>query len=160
MTQQRNGQYWRWLFAIFMALYLPNFAMAREIDAKEVSNCDNVSYTYTIWIGSSVSQEFNIALTSPKNTNFFEAMNQAAKIDPRFDFKYKNTSWGHYVTEIAGKAEDVKNNIFWLLYNLPEPPNKNNKPGEEYMSPVGVDGLIVENGKNYLFWLRELNLSK
>ncbi|XP_073831331.1 uncharacterized protein CG3556-like [Musca autumnalis] len=158
MTQQCNGHYWRWVFATCIALQLINLSTSVQVDSKDNQVEENVNYSYSVWIGSHTSEEFSILLSSPKNTSFCDAMNQAAQIDSRFDFKYKNTSWGHYITEIDGKEESVKNNIFWMLYDLPQFPNKNKKPGNEYLSPVGVDGLIVENDKHYLFWLKEVNL--
>lgn len=44
----------------------------------------NVSYTYTLWVGTNETEEYFLDLTSPKNTTFFRAMKQAAEIDPRY----------------------------------------------------------------------------
>lgn len=33
-------------------------------------------------------------------------------------------------------------------------PDVGNKPGDQFLSPVGVDSLSVEDGHYYLFWLK------
>jgi gastric intrinsic factor len=43
----------------------------------------NVSYTYTLWLESNITEHYTLQLTSPKNTSFFKAMTQAADMDPR-----------------------------------------------------------------------------
>lgn len=60
---------------------------AEEADAK------NVSYTYTLWVGSNVTDSLSISLISPKNTSFYKAMIQAAEIDKRYIY---------FQTEITG----------------------------------------------------------
>lgn len=44
----------------------------------------NVTYSYTLWVGSNVTDIFSLVLTSPKNTSFFRAMMQAADYDQRY----------------------------------------------------------------------------
>ncbi|XP_013106724.2 uncharacterized protein CG3556-like [Stomoxys calcitrans] len=127
---------------------------------NEAKNSESVAYAYTIWIGSNVTEELTILLNSPVNTNFYDAMIQAAELDSRFAFEAKDTPLGHYITSISGIKEDVKKNVYWLIYCLPDHPDPNQKPGEELMSPVGVDFLIVKNGAHYLFWYRDVDLSK
>lgn len=51
--------------------------------SAEESDSKNVSYTYTLWVGSNVTETFSLSLVSPKNTSFFKAMTQAADLDPR-----------------------------------------------------------------------------
>lgn len=51
--------------------------------SAEESDSRNVSYTYTLWVGTNVSEIISLSLVSPKNTSFFKAMTQAAEIDPR-----------------------------------------------------------------------------
>lgn len=60
-----------------MALPFGLTSSAEESDSK------NVSYTYTLWVGSNVTEAFTLSLTSPKNTSFFRAMTQAAEMDSR-----------------------------------------------------------------------------
>jgi gastric intrinsic factor len=49
----------------------------------EDSEQKNVSYTYTLWLETNITDVFSLALVSPKNTSFFKAMTQAADQDPR-----------------------------------------------------------------------------
>jgi len=51
--------------------------------SAEESDAKNISYTYTLWVGSNVTESFSLSLVSPKNTSFFKAMTQAAEMDPR-----------------------------------------------------------------------------
>jgi hypothetical protein len=41
-----------------------------------------------------------------------------------------------------------------MIYELPQVPTVQNKPGKELLTPVGVSSLEVKNKKNYLFWLK------
>ena len=43
----------------------------------------NVSYTYTLWLESNITEIFTMTLNSTKNTSFFKAMTQAADQDSR-----------------------------------------------------------------------------
>lgn len=43
----------------------------------------NVSYSYTLWLESNVTEFYSLNLVSPKNTSFFKAMTQAADQDSR-----------------------------------------------------------------------------
>lgn len=43
----------------------------------------NVSYSYTLWLESNITETIVLHLVSPKNTSFFKAMTQAADLDPR-----------------------------------------------------------------------------
>ncbi|XP_065092138.1 uncharacterized protein CG3556 isoform X2 [Ochlerotatus camptorhynchus] len=116
----------------------------------------NVSYTYTLWVDTNVTQEYSLDLTSPKNTTFFRAMNQAKEIDPKFDFDAREWPNGHYVHTLAGKKEDPKSYHYWLLYRLPEKPDTKNPPGNQLIAPLGVDELLVEDGEHYLYWYKKL----
>lgn len=51
--------------------------------SAEESDAKNISYTYTLWVGSNVTEAFSLSLISPKNSSFFKAMTQAAEMDPR-----------------------------------------------------------------------------
>lgn len=51
--------------------------------SAEESDSKNVSYTYTLWVGSNVTEILTLNMVSPKNTSFFKAMTQAAEMDPR-----------------------------------------------------------------------------
>ena len=43
----------------------------------------NVSYSYTLWLESNITEIMSLQLVSPKNTSFFKAMTQAADQDSR-----------------------------------------------------------------------------
>lgn len=74
----------------------------------EESEARNISYTYTLWVGSNVTEAFSLSLISPKNTSFFRAMTQAAEIDSRFTFEAREWPNGHYVHTLAEKKEEPR----------------------------------------------------
>ncbi|KAM7350656.1 uncharacterized protein CG3556 isoform 1-T2 [Cochliomyia hominivorax] len=124
--------------------------------SAEESDSKNVSYTYTLWVGSNVTEAISLSLVSPKNTTFFKAMTQAAEMDSRFAFEAREWPNGHYVHTLAGKKEEPRGYNYWLLYRLPELPDPNNTPGNQLIAPVGVDELMVEDGEHYLYWYKKL----
>ncbi|XP_055902811.1 uncharacterized protein CG3556 isoform X2 [Eupeodes corollae] len=124
--------------------------------SAEESDTKNVSYTYTLWVGSNVTEAFSLSLVSAKNTSFFKAMTQAAEIDTRFNFEAREWPNGHYIHTLAGKKEEPRGYNYWLLYRLPELPDPNNPPGNQLIAPVGVDELMVEDGEHYLYWYKKL----
>ncbi|XP_017114179.1 uncharacterized protein CG3556 [Drosophila elegans] len=124
--------------------------------SAEESDAKNISYTYTLWVGSNVTEAFSLSLVSPKNTSFFKAMTQAAEMDPRFIFEAREWPNGHYVHTLYGKKEEPRGYHYWLLYRLPELPDPNNTPGNQLIAPVGVDELMVEDGEHYLYWYKKL----
>ncbi|KFB43497.1 AGAP004726-PA-like protein [Anopheles sinensis] len=126
------------------------------ISPVEETEPRNVSYTYTLWVGTNETEEYYLDLTSPKNTTFFRAMKQAAEIDTRFSFEAREWPNGHYVHTLAGMKEEPKSYHFWLLYRLPERPDTKNPPGNQLIAPLGVDELLVEDGEHYLYWYKKL----
>lgn len=76
--------------------------------SAEESEPRNVSYTYTLWLGTNVTESFSLSLISPRNTSFFRAMTQAADLDPRFGFEAREWPNGHYVHTLAGKREEPR----------------------------------------------------
>ncbi|XP_055532302.1 uncharacterized protein CG3556 [Wyeomyia smithii] len=128
----------------------------RLTSSVEEAEPRNVSYTYTLWVGTDETEEYSLDLTSPKNTTFFWAMRQAARIDPRFAFEAQAWPNGHYVHTLAGMKEEPKSYHFWLLYRLPEKPDTKNPPGNQLIAPLGVDELLVEDGEHYLYWYKKL----
>ncbi|KAL5275404.1 hypothetical protein ACFFRR_001344 [Megaselia abdita] len=84
-------------------LQVPAFSLSTE-----ESDIKNVSYTYTLWVGTNVTEVFSLSLTSPKNTSFFKAMTQAAELDSRFVFEAREWPNGHYVHTLAGKNEEPR----------------------------------------------------
>lgn len=49
-----------------------------EMDQK------NISFTYTLWLESNISDIYSLQLTALKNTSFFKAMTIAAELEKRF----------------------------------------------------------------------------
>lgn len=49
----------------------------------EDSEQKNVSYSYTLWLETNITEVYSLQLVSPKNTSFFKAMTQAADQDSR-----------------------------------------------------------------------------
>lgn len=76
--------------------------------SAEESEPKNISYSYTLWVGSNMTDVFTLSLISPKNTTFFRAMKQAAELDPRFAFETSEWPNGHYVHTLAGKKEEPR----------------------------------------------------
>lgn len=134
----------------------PKLAVPFGLTSAEESDAKNVSYTYTLWVGSNVTEAFTLSLVSPKNTSFFKAMTQAAEIDTRFSFESREWPNGHYIHTLAGKKEEPRGYDYWLLYRLTELPDSNNPPGNQLIAPVGVDELMVEDGEHYLYWYKKL----
>lgn len=134
----------------------PKLALPFGLTSAEETDGKNVSYTYTLWVGSNVTEAFSLSLVSPKNTSFFKAMNQAAEIDSRFSFEAREWPNGHYIHTLADKKEEPRGYNYWLLYRLPELPDPNNPPGNQLIAPVGVDELMVEDGEHYLYWYKKL----
>ncbi|CAO1424927.1 unnamed protein product [Diamesa hyperborea] len=116
----------------------------------------NVSYTYTLWLESNITEIFTMTLNSTKNTSFFKAMTQAADQDSRFSFEAREWPNGHYIHTLAGKKEEPALYHYWLLYRLPELPDPYNPPGNQLIASVGVDELLVEDGEHYLYWYKKL----
>uniref|UniRef100_A0A336N887 CSON008769 protein n=1 Tax=Culicoides sonorensis TaxID=179676 RepID=A0A336N887_CULSO len=105
--------------------------------SAEENEAKNVSYSYTLWVGTNVTEVITMTLTSPKNTSFFKAMIQAAEIDSRFSFDAREWPNGHYVHTLAGKKEEPRGYNFWILYRLPEYPEISSPPGNQLIAPVG-----------------------
>jgi hypothetical protein len=84
----------------------------------------------------------------------FQVMEQAAKQNPAFKFEYQSFSFGRLINKINGKASNAAENKYWMLYELKDKPKVNAKPGAALRAQFGVDGLIVKDNYNYLFWLQ------
>ncbi|XP_023026717.2 uncharacterized protein CG3556 [Leptinotarsa decemlineata] len=118
------------------------------------SRYSDITISYTVWVGPDITESATINITAPKRTPFYEVMQLAMKKDPYFTFEATESTFGHYITTIAGHKEDKAKNIFWFIYNLKEMPDPNSPPSDDLLSPVGVDGLMIEKGYHYLFWYR------
>ncbi|XP_050667132.1 uncharacterized protein CG3556 isoform X2 [Leptidea sinapis] len=124
--------------------------------ASNDSDARNVSFTYTLWLGTNVTENYTLYMIAPRNVSFYHVMQMAAEQEPKF--KYEASEWpnGHYVHTLAGHKEEPMGYHYWLLYRLPEIPDPASPPGNQLVAPVGVDDLLVEDGEHYLFWYKKL----
>ncbi|XP_063929728.1 uncharacterized protein CG3556 [Zophobas morio] len=120
------------------------------------SEIRNVTITYTLWVGSNVTENCTIAITAPRNTSFYSVMQTAMELDPHFTFEASEWPNGHYVHTLAGYKEEPMGYHYWLLYRLPEIPDPSAPPANQLVAPVGVDDLLIEEGDHYLFWYKKL----
>ncbi|CAH1381719.1 hypothetical protein MTP99_005665 [Tenebrio molitor] len=120
------------------------------------SEIRNVTITYTLWVGSNVTENCTIAITAPRNTSFYSIMQTAMDLDPHFTFEASEWPNGHYVHTLAGYKEEPMGYHYWLLYRLPEVPDPSAPPANQLVAPVGVDDLLIEEGDHYLFWYKKL----
>ncbi|KAL0266993.1 UNVERIFIED_CONTAM: hypothetical protein PYX00_009383 [Menopon gallinae] len=125
--------------------------------SKPTALAENVAtVSYTLWVGSNISEIYNINVTTESNNSFYNVMQQAAAKDDHFSFS--STEWpnGHYVHTLAGYKEEPMSYHYWLLYKLPVSPDVTAPPPNQFVAPVGVDELLVEDGDHYLFWYKKL----
>ncbi|KAJ0172931.1 hypothetical protein K1T71_011107 [Dendrolimus kikuchii] len=120
------------------------------------SDARNVSFTYTLWLGTNVTENFTLHMVAPRNVSFYHVMQMAAEQNPKFKFEASEWPNGHYVHTLAGHKEEPMGYHYWLLYRLPETPDPTSPPGNQLVAPVGVDDLLVEDGEHYLFWYKKL----
>lgn len=50
---------------------------------NEETDQKNVTFSYTLWLQSNITETHNVNLTTPKNTSFFKAMTMAAEQDQK-----------------------------------------------------------------------------
>ncbi|CRK96590.1 CLUMA_CG009962, isoform A [Clunio marinus] len=129
-----------------------------ESASESSENENDVAYYYYLWIGDDVHTKYKIRLTSPPGSHFIDAMYQAAEKNQHYAFDFIQYDFGKYITTIAGVANNDETSQYWLIYNLPWSPKKNNPPGINDLSPVGVDDIVVNLGYHYLFWYRTVNV--
>ncbi|XP_054280040.1 uncharacterized protein CG3556 [Macrosteles quadrilineatus] len=117
---------------------------------------DGVSVTYTLWVGSNVTENHTISIVVQYNSTFYHVMQLAAQKDPHYAFSANEWPNGHYVHTLAGFKEQPMSYHYWLLYRLPSLPDLNNPPGNQLVAPTGVDDLVVQDNEHYLFWYKKL----
>lgn len=105
---------------------------------------------YTIWFSLKPTVDVvSLAMTSPRNTTFYQAMVQAMDIDPRFAFEAHDWPNGHYIHTLGGRTEEPIKFNYWLLYRLPEMPDPNSLPGNQFINSVSFQknnsDLSIEN---------------
>lgn len=120
------------------------------------SDARNVTVSYTLWVGTNITENYTVIITAPRNISFFNVMQMAADMDSHFVFQASEWPNGHYVHTLAGHKEEPMGYHYWLLYRLPELPDPLSPPANQLVAPVGVDGLVIEDGDHYLFWYKKL----
>ncbi|XP_037093245.1 uncharacterized protein CG3556-like [Pollicipes pollicipes] len=153
-----------WAFGIAVVLAMPALGQSDGQSAPTAPEVDEqshrpVHFTYWLWVGTEVNETFNLSLTVPPHTSMFKCMKLAARRDSHYEFTKVDFSFGHYIDSIGGYHEQKDNSIFWMLYRLPSPPDRNNKPDDSALTPKGVDGVFPRNGDHILFWYKEVDLS-
>ncbi|CAG4934102.1 unnamed protein product [Colias eurytheme] len=133
-----------------------NLKVAYQTHSGNDSDARNVSFTYTLWLGTNVTENYTLYMVTPRNVSFYHVMQMAAEQEPKFQFSASSWPNGHYVHTLAGHAEEPLGYHYWLLYRLPEVPDPASPPGNQLVAPVGVDDLLVEDGEHYLFWYKKL----
>ncbi|XP_050545819.1 uncharacterized protein CG3556 [Daktulosphaira vitifoliae] len=116
----------------------------------------NVTVSYSLWIGSNITEKRSINITANHNVTFYEIMQRASDLDNAFTFSATEWPNGHYVHTLSGLKEEPTSYHFWLLYKLKSSPDPKNPPSNQLVAPTGVDDLIVQNGEHYLFWYKKL----
>ncbi|XP_049767200.1 uncharacterized protein CG3556-like [Schistocerca cancellata] len=117
---------------------------------------DEVTVTYSLWVGTEVSENYSLTLRPARNSSFYNVMMLAAQQDEHYQFEATEWPNGHYVHTLAGRKEESASYLFWLLYQTPTLPNPADPPSNQLITPVGVDGLFVDEGDHYLFWYKKL----
>jgi len=117
-----------------------------------------VKYSYTIWIGDDVNNEYTMQLKSKPDCKFIEAMRQAAAKNKRFKFQQTiHPVYGVLIHELCGVPNDKATGQYWMLFDLTSKPDIKNKPCNHLQSTVGVDELKIEPYHYYLFWYKSNN---
>ncbi|XP_013396072.1 gastric intrinsic factor-like [Lingula anatina] len=90
--------------------------------------------TFTIQVVANIeghSENQSYYVTVPIGSSLYDSMEILQKRVSDFSFKAKDTSLGHYITEINGISEDPDKRTYWQILKAPDTPLQ-----------VGVDGYI------------------
>ncbi|KAG8320296.1 hypothetical protein J6590_071547 [Homalodisca vitripennis] len=106
---------------------------------------EDVTVTYTLWVGSNVTENHTISIVVQYNSTFYNVMQLAAQKDSHYVFSANEWPNGHYVHTLAGFKEQPMSYHYWLLYRLPSLPDLNNPPGNQLVAPTGKILLAIPN---------------
>jgi len=74
---------------VFLLLYFVILIVSTTTNMQDIlehadSSSSNVQITvpYYLWVGTEVTQQFNINITAPHNTSFYDVMNLAEEQSP------------------------------------------------------------------------------
>lgn len=101
------------------------------------SEARNVTLTYTLWVGTNVTENYTLTVTVPRNLTFYNVMQIAGEMDNHFTFAASEWPNGHYVHTLAGYKEEPMGYHYWLLYRLPSMPDPSNPPANQLVAPGG-----------------------
>lgn len=93
------------LQVVFIYFALVSFSTAKNCDSSS-SDPSKIKYKYILWIGDNVEETYSINLKSDDGIHFIDSMNQAAAQNPHFQFQFEQFSFGKFITEIAGVANN------------------------------------------------------
>lgn len=108
----------------------------------------NVSVTYTLWVGTNVTENYTLTLTIPRNETFYNVMQIASLLDNHFVFEASEWPNGHYVHTLAGYKEEPMGYHYWLLYRVPTVPDPSNPPANQLVAPGGKDIKKIHGESN------------
>ncbi|KAG5881789.1 hypothetical protein JTB14_002964 [Gonioctena quinquepunctata] len=145
------------MFALCLTLLL--IISYTNWDSINSHAANNITITYTIWVGRDIEESTTIDITAPSETSFYDVMGLAMEKDSYFTFDSTTALFGHHIRMLAGHQEDVAEGILWLLYDLEEMPDPKNPPSNEFLSSFGVDGLRIDEGHHYLFWYKKMEMN-
>lgn len=60
------------------------------------SDARNVTVSYTLWVGTNITENYTVIITAPRNISFFNVMQMAADMDSHFVFQvctYITCNW-------------------------------------------------------------------
>ena len=80
------------------------------------------------------------------NTTAYELLQLAAKLNPCYNYRYKQFSFGRYITTICCVEQNTTSGFYWFVYI-------NSKS-----SPVGVDLLKPKDGDTLTFQYEQWKL--
>ncbi|XP_013388488.1 gastric intrinsic factor [Lingula anatina] len=101
--------------------------------------------TFTIQVVANIeghSENQSYYVTVPVGSSLYDSMGILQESVSDFSFKAKDTSLGHYITEINGISEDPEKRTYWQILKAPDTPLE-----------VGVDGYIPNPGDVIIFRL-------
>lgn len=50
----------------------------------------NVTVSYTLWVGTNITENYTVIVTAPRNISFYNVMQLAADMDSHFVFQVRN----------------------------------------------------------------------
>ncbi|XP_069696854.1 uncharacterized protein CG3556-like isoform X1 [Periplaneta americana] len=116
-----------------------NLAVEGTTPRQNPKGDDLATVTYTLWVGTNVTENFTISVTAEKNSTFYHIMQIAAEQDSHYVFEATEWPNGHYVHTIAGYKEEPSCYHYWLLYQVPTLPEPASPPGNNFVTPAVTD---------------------